>query len=156
MADPRYASGGARALVLLHETHLRAFLATWKRAKARGLLLPATEDPNYASLDTLLVHVLRASRGYLTWCCEQLGLPDPDVPAAPCPEAVEREADAWVETLLARWQGPLAGVTSERLERGEHVSRWGTRYCLDAMLEHAVMHPIRHAFQLEELAARRG
>jgi hypothetical protein len=26
--------------------------------------------------------------------------------------------------------------------------------CIDAMLEHAVMHPIRHAFQLEELMRR--
>jgi hypothetical protein len=29
-------------------------------------------------------------------------------------------------------------------------------YTIDAMLEHAVMHPIRHTFQLEELVQRAG
>ena len=42
-------------------------------------------------------------------------------------------------------------VSNERLETPEYPSRWQTRYCIDAMLEHAVMHPIRHAFQLYEL-----
>jgi hypothetical protein len=28
-----------------------------------------------------------------------------------------------------------------------------TPYSIDAMLEHAVMHPIRHSYQLEELMA---
>jgi hypothetical protein len=44
----------------------------------------------------------------------------------------------------------------DRLETPEYPSRWQTRYCIDAMLEHAVMHPIRHAFQLEELMRKRS
>jgi hypothetical protein len=35
-------------------------------------------------------------------------------------------------------------------------SRWNVHYCIDAMLEHAVMHPIRHTFQLQELLAKAG
>jgi hypothetical protein len=49
------------------------------------------------------------------------------------------------------WATPLAQVDADRFERPEYESRWGTRYCIDAMLEHAVMHPIRHAFQLQSL-----
>ena len=33
----------------------------------------------------------------------------------------------------------------------ESVTRWGSPYSINAMLEHAVMHPIRHRFQLENL-----
>jgi hypothetical protein len=33
--------------------------------------------------------------------------------------------------------------------------QWRTRYCVDSMLEHAVIHPIRHAFQLNELMKAR-
>ena len=32
-----------------------------------------------------------------------------------------------------------------------YTSRWKVEYCIDAMLEHAVMHPIRHEFQLSNL-----
>jgi len=45
----------------------------------------------------------------------------------------------------------LREVPNDKLETPEYPSQWQTRYCIDSMLEHAVMHPIRHAFQLEEL-----
>jgi len=46
---------------------------------------------------------------------------------------------------------PLREICDEQLETPEYPSRWQTRYAIDSMLEHAVMHPIRHAFQLDEL-----
>ena len=42
-------------------------------------------------------------------------------------------------------------VPGERLDTSEYPSEWQTLYSIDSMLEHAVMHPIRHTFQLEEL-----
>lgn len=146
-----YAYRGARALVLLHDAHLRAFLATWKRAKEAGVVLAAAEDPAYASMAALLRHVLGAARGYMTWCCEVLELPDPEIGAPPEEDGIAAEADAYLVHLLERWDGPLCSVPPERFEDRAHASRWGTPYCVDAMLEHAVMHPIRHAFQLERL-----
>ena len=43
-------SRAVRALVLLHDDHLRQFLVTWKRAKAASVVLPKTEDEDYASI----------------------------------------------------------------------------------------------------------
>ena len=146
-----YRYGGARALVELHEIHMRAFLADWKRARAAGVGLPSTDDPSYASMAALLRHVLRAGRGYMTWMCECLELPDPEIRATPEVDVVESEADAYLEHLLERWRLPLRDVAEEQFDRPEYKSRWGTLYCIDAMLEHAVMHPIRHAHQLERL-----
>ena len=77
--DLAYKSRAVRALVLLHDEHLRRFLVVWKQARAASVTLPQTEDPAYASLDTLLRHVLRAARGYMTWMCEVLELPDPEI-----------------------------------------------------------------------------
>jgi hypothetical protein len=62
-----------------------------------------------------------------------------------------RDADDYMEHVLERWRAPLREVSNERLETPEYPSQWQTRYCIDSMLEHAVMHPIRHAFQLDEL-----
>lgn len=145
-----YRYRGARSLVLLHERELRAFLATFRRAQAWGVSLPETADPDYASLATLLRHVLGAAGGYLNWTAKVLELPDPGVDKVPSVEAIDAEAEAYLEHVLDRWWSPLRDVPEERFEKA-HQSNWRTPYSVDAMLEHAVVHPMRHAFQLEEL-----
>ena len=156
LVDLTYKSRAVRALVLLHDDHLRRFLVVWKQARAASVRLPQSEDPAYESLDTLLRHVLRAARGYMTWICEVLELPDPEILVTPEPAALSQDPDGYMEHLLAQWRAPLQGLGDERLETPEYPSRWQTKYCIDAMLEHAVMHPIRHAFQLEELMKTQG
>lgn len=150
-----YQSRGARALILLHEKAMREFLPVWRRASDSNVRLPATDDPSYASLDTLLHHVLRSSRGYMTWLCEKLTLPDPGIREAPDPDRTAQEAESYMEYLLARWRIPLAGVEDGRLE-AIHKTRWGEDMSLGGMLEHAAMHPLRHRFQLEELLEAQG
>lgn len=44
---PEHAYRGARAMVVLHEQHLRAFLDAWNQAKASGVPLPQVADPDY-------------------------------------------------------------------------------------------------------------
>jgi len=150
---PEFAYPGARALVVLHQVHLRQCLDTWKRAKAAQTPLPTTEDPSYASLETLLVHVLGAARGYMVWMCEVLALPDPEIRPTPDSDAIEAQSDEFIQHVLDRWRAPLQTVEEERFNRPEYPSRWGVAYCIDAMLEHAVMHPIRHEMQLAALLA---
>jgi hypothetical protein len=154
-SDLPYRSRAVRALVLLHEEHLRRFVQTWRRALAVSLNLPPTHDPAYASLGTLGHHVLGAAGSYMVWMCEMLGLPDPGVRSAPDAAAIARDADDYMEHVLERWRTPLQEVGDEKLETPEYASEWKTRYCIDSMLEHAVMHPVRHAFQLEELMKNR-
>lgn len=149
--DLTYRSRAVRALVLLHEEHLRRFVAAWRRALAASVRLPVTDDPAYVSLEALGQHVLRSAGGYMVWMCEMLELPNPEIQPAPDVAAIVGEADEYLEHVLERWRAPLRDVSNEQLETPEYPSRWDTRYCIDAMLEHAVMHPIRHAFQLEEL-----
>ncbi len=151
MTDP-YTSRAARALVLLHETHLRECLEVWKQAKAANLQLPETSNENYRSLETLLEHIFAAPRGYLVWICRQLELPDPDIRPTPGADTIEAEADGYLEHLLERWSLPLVDVEEEKLYNPEYASNGGTHHhCIDIMLEHAVMHPVRHTFQLREL-----
>ena len=152
-----YAYRGARAMVLLHEEHLRQCLDVWKRAKAVNVQLPQTVDEDYRSLETLLGHVLGAARGYMLWMCKQLNLPDPGIEPAPDAAVVEKEADAYLEHLLERWRLPLAEVEEEKFYHPEYTANEGTHHlCIDVMLEHAVMHPVRHEFQLEELLEKQN
>jgi hypothetical protein len=147
-----YRYGGARALVRLHERHMWEFWATWCEARDAQVRLPDTPDPHYASLDVLLHHALQASRGYLQWMCEQLELPDPGIDPAPPAERAREEAAAYLSHLLARWRTPLSGVEPEAFRDRTYPLRI-TATTVEAMLEHAVMHPIRHSFQLRNLLA---
>jgi len=145
-----FAYRGAEAMIALEHQHLVEFVSVWREARTQGLALPSTDDPDYASLEALLHHVLRASRGYLTWICESLELPDPGVEPAPARDEIAERADAYVSHLHDRWRRPLRHIPEERF--GEvYESRWGVDYCIDSMMEHAVMHPIRHTYQLRRL-----
>ena len=120
-------------------------------AKAANIVLPETDDPSYVSMETLLKHILGAAGSYMVWMCKKLELPDPEIKPPPALEVIEAEAGNYLTHLIDRWQVPLAEVEEERFNRPEYVSNWGVRYCVDAMLEHAVMHAILHRVQLEEL-----
>jgi uncharacterized damage-inducible protein DinB len=151
MADmPEYTYRGARALVLLHERYLREFIVVWREAKVADLRLPQVDDPDYASLDHVMRHVLRAARGYMTWMCQVLGLPDPEIRATPEAERIVAGVAEYLDHLLEQWRAPLAKV-DEKCFNTVAKARWGVDMAVESMLEHAVMHPIRHTFQLQEL-----
>jgi hypothetical protein len=105
-----YRYRGARALVLLHEPHLREFVETWRRFQTSGLALPTTSDPAYRSNRHLLRHILEAARSYMVWMCEKLNLPDPEIRPAPSESAIEAQADEFLTHLLEKWRIPLAGI----------------------------------------------
>lgn len=146
-----YTSRGARALVLLHENHLRQCVEVWKQAKSADIKLPETDDENYQSLGTLLRHVLRSAGNYMVGICKTLKLPDPGIRPVPTLSTIEAEADSYLEHVLTRWRLPLVAVADDELEPPPEAYYPGMPYWVDAMLEHAVMHPIRHEFQLKEL-----
>ncbi len=156
--DPldNYRYGGARALVMLHEQQLTKFLATWKTAHVAGVVIPATDDPNYASLESVLWHVLACAGSYMSWMCKVLELPDPEIRPAPEVEVIADQADDYLSHLIERWLTPLAEVSEDSFYHPEYTSAWNVAYCIDAMLEHAVMHPLRHRFQLEQWLLLQG
>jgi len=146
-----YKYAGAQSLVHIHEHQLKRFFQTWLRAKAAGVNLPETDDPAYASLDALLAHVCFSARRYMVWMCEVLELSDPEILSAPSTAEIEGVAKEYIAHLVERWQRPLSQVEEEQFYQPEYQAPWKVRYCVDAMLEHAVMHPIRHEFQLAAL-----
>ena len=150
-ALPAYRYGSARTLVTLHGQYLLELLKTWQKANASRIVLPETDDQNYVSLETLLEHVLGSARYYMRWMCDKLELPDPVISSPPAVSVIEADAEDYVAHLIDRWQLPLAEVEEDRFNRPEYSLAWGTKYCIDAMLEHAVVHPILHRVQLQEL-----
>lgn len=145
---------GARTLTIFHEKELRGFAATWKKAKTAGVTLPKTKAPQYESMETLLHHVVSMAREYMVWICEKLELPDPQIKPTPAPDALEAQLDSHLDHLLEQWRKPLTEVRGLMFYQQGYPAPWKVDYCIDAMLEHAVLHPMRHNFQLTELISK--
>jgi hypothetical protein len=92
----------------------------------------------------------------MVWMCEKLELPEPPIELPPPVESIEREVDSYLPRLLAGWRLPLARIDEARMCEPTYKSRWGMDYSIDSMLEHALVHPMRHRFQLEELLAKKS
>ena len=58
----------------------------------------------------------------------------------------------YLSHLLARWRTPLRGRSAGSVSQAGGPQAL-TATTVEAMLEHAVMHPIRHSFQLRNLLA---
>jgi hypothetical protein len=91
----------------------------------------------------------------MMWMCEKLCLPDPGIHVVPELERIDSDANEYLTHLFEKWRVPLVDIDEEKFYAPTFLSNWGVAYCIDAMLEHAVMHPIRHEFQLTHLMSNR-
>ena len=147
-----FKSRAVRSLVELHEREMRSFLQVWKRFVAAHAPMPeAHGDKSYESRETLGGHVLMAARGYLTRIGEWVGRPVTDVDTTENATAVAARASEFLENVLDAYDRHLAHITTEELEAQKHRTRWGELMSVEMLLEHAVVHPMRHRIQLERI-----
>jgi uncharacterized damage-inducible protein DinB len=141
--------------VELHEVELKRFYDVWEGFRASGTPLPETDDPSYQSADHLGGHVLRAARNYLTWIGEFVNRPVTDVDSDTDAASIAGKGRAFMDDVLAAWRRHLALLEDRELAPAKRKSRWGEDYSIEQMLEHAVVHPMRHRIQLERLMSAR-
>ncbi|NNF06064.1 MAG: hypothetical protein HKN21_04835 [Candidatus Eisenbacteria bacterium] len=150
-----YVYAGAKAMVELHQIEMEQFLEVWKQAQDSNLALPKTEDKDYASLEALLRHVLGAARFYVIWSCKNLELPDPGFDELPEEGSSFEDYRSSLAQILDRWGLPFKEVPEEAYYKQTYKTGWGTDHTIETMLEHAVVHPMRHRHQLSKLMERR-
>lgn len=146
-----FKSHAVMSCVELHAGELNRFYQVWRSFRASGLPLPPSSNPNYASADHLGGHVVRASRNYLTWVGDTVGRPVTDVDLDNDTVSVAGKGKAFLDEVLAAWRRHLAEVDDRELMEIVRQSRWGQDYTVEQMLEHAIVHPMRHRVQLERL-----
>jgi uncharacterized damage-inducible protein DinB len=154
----------ARASVVLAEEHESARLA---------LVALLSRFPNEAfttgKVDTvdnvrgIICHVSSANFNYACWISRVLGRLDPAV------EQQEKEAfrtrvrsftsaeehEEGSGIAAARYYAALAEIAPDDLDR-DFKTNWGPMLSIEAMLEHAFAHLIRHRRQLEVLLGMRS
>ena len=147
-----FRSRAVRSLVELHEREMQSFLEVWRRFVSANLPLPeARGDESYESRERLAGHVLMAARGYLTRIGEWVGRPVSDVDGSQDPNEIVARASAFADHVRAAYRRHLSAVTVQELEPQVHTTRWGGVMSVEDMLEHAVVHPMRHRIQLERI-----
>ena len=115
---------------------------------------PETSDEDCRSVQTIISHVVRSGYGYADYLREALGMassrpPGRMLPHAEAVEALSAMLAYTAETLDGRWEMPSAVALGVRIQ-----SRWGQSYDLEQMLEHAIVHVLRHRRQIERFIGR--
>ena len=151
-----FKSNAVRSCVELHETELNRFYDTWQAFRALGTPLPETDAPSYQSPDHLGGHVFRAARSYLTWIGECVKRPVTDLDPDTDLVGIAHKGRAFLDEVLAGWRRHLAVLADAELAPTIYKARWGEGYNIEQMLEHAVVHPMRHRIQLERLMAQQA
>ena len=109
-----------------------------------------TKDEDCRSVQTIMSHVVRAGYGYADYIREQLPLAS----TRPQPKLLSRQESLeqleaalryTIETLDGRWE-----MSAEEISSIVINSRWGAVYDLDGLLEHAIVHILRHRRQIEK------
>jgi uncharacterized damage-inducible protein DinB len=109
-----------------------------------------TDDEDCRSVQTIMSHVVRAAYGYADYIREQLSIestrPQPRLLSRrESLEQLEAALQYTVETLDGRWE-----MSAEEIAGMVIKTRWGPVYDLEGMLEHAIVHLLRHRRQIEK------
>lgn len=108
-----------------------------------------TQDESCRSIQTIMHHVVRAGYGYATYIRTAFGTPT-ERPQVPLPSRSDcakmlSEVMAYNEaTLEGKWQMPDEEIVKVRMD-----VPWGVTYDLEQLLEHAIVHILRHRRQIE-------
>lgn len=113
----------------------------------------ATSDPDCASIQNLCIHVVRAAHGYANLILRARELPVPETPP-PGPDDITTPAS--VRPLLAvalrRTEAILHDIAKLPEPEQEAITiraRWGLPMQVDLLIEHAIVHLLRHRRQIE-------
>ena len=151
-----FRSRAVLSLTELHERELRAFVPVWQKFVASGAPMPeAHGDADYENADRLMAHVQGAARSYLMWMWEVLERPIEGLLFTRDAAVIMPKFDTFMEETLDAWHRHQASLEDAHLSAKQYLSRWGEPHTIEQMLEHAVVHPMRHRIQLERLLARK-
>ncbi len=109
-----------------------------------------TKDEACRSIQTIISHVIRAGYGYANYIREQFSmnaepLEHKQITHHEVGDEIDKMLAYTVATLDGKWE-----MSDEEIMKIVIHSRWETVYDLEQMLEHAIVHVLRHRRQIEK------
>lgn len=115
---------------------------------------PDTDDEDCRSIQTITQHVIRAGFGYADYLRDAFGAassrPEMDLTSLADAGGRLRAMFAYtLETLDGKELMPYEEISGTRMQ-----VRWGPVYDIEQLLEHAIVHVLRHRRQVERFQMR--
>jgi len=112
-----------------------------------------TKDEDCRSVQTIVSHVTNSGYGYANYIRDWFSIPK----ASPERKLLsQNEFLLMFDEMLAYTSETLYGkfeYSDEEVMKVKMIVRWGPQYDLEQLLEHAVVHILRHRRQIEKFAA---
>ncbi len=110
-----------------------------------------TEDPDCVSIQTIMSHTVNAGYGYVFYIRKKFDDPNA-VRERRDPAKTPAEACDELDKMIAYTEKNLSNkysLTFEEIIKNEFKVPWGQCYDFEQMLEHAIVHILRHRRQIE-------
>ena len=148
-----YRKGAVGAMMDEYEraaVEFRATIAGLTDEQYIRIVDPETANENCRSAQTIMSHVVAAGYGYADYIRDAFSLTKDSPPKRPLAlEESLREFDsmlAYTEaTLGGKWEMP-----EDQIEAVSMTVHWGPKYDLEQLLEHAIVHILRHRRQIDK------
>jgi len=113
---------------------------------------PSTKDPDCRSIQTIINHVVRSGYGYSNYIRKQFGdkwIERKDNYKINSPEIACDQLNKMLrytsETFDNKWDLSLDNIANTKI-----ITTWGQTYDVEQLLEHAIVHILRHRRQIEQ------
>ncbi|MDB5277778.1 MAG: hypothetical protein JWR61_2733 [Ferruginibacter sp.] len=149
----------------IKQAAIKAILGEYQKAvnALRELIMPldsltlttivdaGTTDANCRSIQTILAHVVHSGYGYAVYIRKHKNFPGNRPEKKLRFTAVEYKSD--LGKLLQFTDSTFGEITDDELEEMNNEKKlltgWGQRYDIEQMMEHAIVHVLRHRRQIE-------
>lgn len=151
-----YRKGGIGALMDEYEragSELINLISKISEPDFTKIVDPDTKDDDCRSVQTIVSHVTNSGYNYANYIRDWFSVPknSPERKLLSQDEFITRFNNMLVytsETLEGKWE-----YSDEEIMKVKMIVRWGPQYDLEQLLEHAVVHILRHRRQIEKFAA---
>lgn len=108
------------------------------------------EDEHCRSIQTIMNHVVRAGYGYSKYIRDTLSKDATPIEDKQIPQTkIVAEIDKMFAYTAAIFEGERS-ITDEEMHEIFFKTRWGVNYNIDQLLEHAIVHVLRHRRQIQK------
>ncbi len=152
----QYRKGATGAILDEYERAIAALkvcIGDIRDADWSAIVDPDTADENCRSMQTIMTHVVSSAYSYATYIGQSKGqdVERPERQFRQSAGAYARDLDDAFAFTVAVF-ATIDDSELERFEEGHKIhTRWGQAYDIEQMMEHAIVHILRHRRQIERL-----
>lgn len=151
-----YRKGGIGAIMDEYEragSELKNLIAKISESDFVRIVDSNTQDDDCRSVQTIVSHITNSGYAYANYIRDWFSIPknSPERKLLSQNEFLLRFDNMLAyssETLEGKWE-----YSDEEVQKVKMIVRWGPHYDLEQLLEHAVVHILRHRRQIEKFAA---